>query len=56
LLQDAFSTDVRPAVCEWRAARGLAEDPLDAFRQSGYLEKITLERAAKNAASVTTYA
>jgi L-rhamnose isomerase/sugar isomerase len=56
LLQDAFSTDVRPAVCEWRAARDLAEDPLDAFRQSGYLEKITLERAAKNAASVTTYA
>jgi L-rhamnose isomerase/sugar isomerase len=56
LLQDAFSTDVRPAVCEWRAARDLAEDPLEAFRQSGYLEKITPERAAKNAASVTTYA
>src|SRR5579863_9482360 len=55
-LQDAFSTDVRPAVCEWRAARDLPEDPLEAFRQSGYLEKITSERAAKNAASVTTYA
>ena len=56
LLQDAFSSDVRPVICEWRAARGLAEDPLDAFRQSGYLEKITPERAAKNAAGVTTYA
>ena len=56
LLQDAFSTDVRPAICEWRAAHGLPEDPLEAFRESGYLEKITPERAAKNAASVTTYA
>jgi len=56
LLQDAFSTDVRPAICEWRSARDLAADPLDAFRQSGYLEKITPERAEKNAASITTYA
>jgi hypothetical protein len=27
-----------------------------AFRQSGYLERITAERAAKNAASLTSYA
>jgi L-rhamnose isomerase/sugar isomerase len=56
LLQDAFSTDVRPAICEWRKARQLAEDPLDAFRQSGYLERITTERAKKNASSISTYA
>ncbi len=56
LLQDAFSTDVRPAIRAWRKARGLAEDPLDAFRQSGYLEKITTQRAQKNASSVSSYA
>jgi L-rhamnose isomerase/sugar isomerase len=56
LLQDAFSTDVRPAIRAWRKAHGLAEDPLDAFRQSGYLEKITAQRAEKNASSVSSYA
>ena len=56
LLQDAFSTDVRPAICAWRKAHRLPEDPLDAFRQSGYLEKITAERADKNAASISSYA
>jgi L-rhamnose isomerase/sugar isomerase len=34
----------------------LPEDPLDAFRQSGYLERITAERAKKNAAAVSSYA
>lgn len=43
-LQDAFATDVRPIVREWRAAHGLPADPLDAFRQSGYLERIIAER------------
>ena len=33
-----------------------ARDPLSAFRESGYLEKITAERGAKNAAAVTSYA
>lgn len=44
-LQDAFATDVRPAVREWREAHGLPLDPLEAFRQGGYLERITDERA-----------
>jgi L-rhamnose isomerase/sugar isomerase len=56
LLQDAFATDVRPAIREWRKSKGLPEDPLDAFRQSGYLERITKERAAKNSSNVTSYA
>jgi L-rhamnose isomerase/sugar isomerase len=55
-LKDAFSTDVRPAIREWALSRGLPEDPMAAFRQSGYLERITAERAAKNAASLTSYA
>jgi len=56
LLQDAFATDVRPAIREWRKARRLQEDPLDAFRQSGYLERVTSERQKKNARSITSYA
>jgi L-rhamnose isomerase / sugar isomerase len=56
LLQDAFATDVRPAIREWRVARGLAADPMDAFRQSGYLERITSDRAARNAAANSSYA
>jgi L-rhamnose isomerase/sugar isomerase len=55
-LKDAFSTDVRPAIREWAVARGLPADPMDAFRRSGYLERITAERAARNASTVSTYA
>jgi L-rhamnose isomerase/sugar isomerase len=47
-LKDAFSTDVRPAIAEWRRSHGLAADPLAAFRSSGYLERITADRAEKH--------
>jgi L-rhamnose isomerase/sugar isomerase len=56
LLQDAFATDVRPAIREWRAARGLPTDPLEASRESGYVERITTERADRNAGSASSYA
>jgi L-rhamnose isomerase/sugar isomerase len=56
LLQDAFATDVRPAIQEWRDSKGLPKDPMAAFRESGYLERITKDRAAKNSSSVTSYA
>jgi L-rhamnose isomerase/sugar isomerase len=56
LLQDAFSTDVRPAIREWRAARGLPADPMAAFRESGYLERITAAREGRNSTSATSYA
>ena len=56
LLQDAFATDVRPAIQEWRESKGLPKDPMEAFRQSGYLERITKERAEKNAHNVSSYA
>lgn len=55
-LQDAFATDVRPAIREWRASKGLPENPLDAFRNSGYLERISLERASQNTLNVSSYA
>lgn len=49
--KDAFSTDVRPAVREWRRSKGLVEDPLAAFRASGYMERITRERAGRGSAA-----
>jgi len=55
-LKDAFSTDVRPVIGEWAESKGLPADAMDAFRQSGYLERITANRAAKNAATVSSYA
>jgi L-rhamnose isomerase/sugar isomerase len=55
-LKDAFSTDVRPAVREWARSKGLPEDPMDAFRQSGYLDRITADRAERNAAALSSYA
>jgi L-rhamnose isomerase/sugar isomerase len=46
-LQDAFATDVRPMIRDWRQKKGLPADPLDAFRQSGYLERVTHERSQR---------
>ena len=56
LLQDAFATDVRPAIQTWRDSNGLPQDPLAAFRESGYLERITKERATRNSQNVSSYA
>jgi L-rhamnose isomerase/sugar isomerase len=44
VLMDAFYTDVRPALAEWRESRGLPADPLAAFAASGYQEKINADR------------
>ena len=55
-LKDAFATDVRPVIREWAQSKGLPADPMDAFRQSGYLEKATAERRQRNMASVSSYA
>jgi len=47
VLKDAFETDVRPKVREWRERRGLAPDPLLAFRESGYTERAVRERGGR---------
>jgi L-rhamnose isomerase/sugar isomerase len=52
----AFWTDVRPIVREWREARKLPADPLLALKDSGYVWKISQERGARNANSVSSYA
>jgi L-rhamnose isomerase / sugar isomerase len=44
IVMDAFYTDVRPALAEWRTDRGLAADPMAAFAASGYQETINAER------------
>jgi L-rhamnose isomerase / sugar isomerase len=56
LFRGAFWEDVRPLVRAWRAQKGLPEDPLRALAESGYVERISRERAAKNASISTTYA
>ena len=55
-LRGAFWQDVRPAILEWRKGRGLPEDPMQAFRSSGYLERITRDRGAKNTGASASYA
>jgi L-rhamnose isomerase/sugar isomerase len=55
-LQDAFATDVRPAIREWRSSKGLAADPMAAFRGSGYLDRITRERAGRKVSNTSAYA
>ena len=55
-LKAAFATDVRPIIREWRRSKGLPDDPLKAFRESGYSERIAAERAEKNKGAVASYA
>jgi L-rhamnose isomerase/sugar isomerase len=55
-LRGAFWQDVRPAIREWRKSRGLPENPLHAFRTSGYLERISRERAERNFGASASYA
>jgi L-rhamnose isomerase/sugar isomerase len=44
IFMDAFYTDVRPAMAQWRAERGLPEHPMRAFAESGYQQAIDAER------------
>lgn len=46
VLQEAFETDVRPLLAEFRARQGRDPDPITAFRASGYAERVASERAA----------
>jgi L-rhamnose isomerase/sugar isomerase len=44
ILMDAFYTDVRGDLADWRNGRGFPADPLAAYRASGYAERIVAER------------
>ncbi len=41
---DAFYTDVRPALAQWRESRGLDADPMAAYAASGYQERVEADR------------
>lgn len=44
VFMDAFYTDVRPALAEWRESRGVPADPMAAYAASGYQQQIAAER------------
>ena len=44
IFMDAYNTDVRPLLAQIREEKGLAPDPVRAYRASGYGEKIAAER------------
>jgi len=54
-LRQAFFTDVTPLVNEWRRNHDLPDNPLEALRESGYLERITDERAERNQPPKSSY-
>ena len=44
VFMDAFYTDVRGDLAEWRESRGLAADPMRKYAESGYQKKIESDR------------
>ncbi len=48
LIQQAFFTDVRPLLHVVREEMGLAPEPLQAYRDSGYQDKIAAERGIRS--------
>jgi L-rhamnose isomerase/sugar isomerase len=44
VLMDAFYTDVRRDLADWRESRGLPRSPMQAYAASGYAQKIATER------------
>lgn len=50
VLMDAFNTDVRSIIREWRETKGIDGEPMKAYAKSGYAEKIAAERIGGNQA------
>jgi L-rhamnose isomerase / sugar isomerase len=50
ILMDAFYTDVRPLLADWRETRGLPADPMAAYAASGYGASIVDSRVGGNQA------
>ena len=44
VLMDAFYTDVRSDLADWRSSRDLPPDPMTAYRGSGYADTIVADR------------
>jgi L-rhamnose isomerase/sugar isomerase len=56
VLRDAYLTDVRPVLAERRQSRNLPADPLQAFRESGYAERVAKERGPRTKADAGGFA
>jgi len=50
IYMDAFYTDVRHDLAEWRESRSLPADPTRAYLASGYQEQIEADRVGGNQA------
>ena len=55
-LRDAYLTDVRPLLAEWRRSQRLPADPLQAFRESGYAERVAKERGGRKQTDMSSFA
>ncbi|MCA9257527.1 MAG: sugar isomerase, partial [Phycisphaerales bacterium] len=55
-LREAYYFDVRPFLASYRSGRRVSADPLQAFRESGYAERVATERAPNKPASSSQYA
>ncbi|MET0702619.1 MAG: L-rhamnose isomerase [Mycobacterium sp.] len=51
ILMDAFYTDVRPRLAQWRTERDLPPNPMRAYAESGYQDTINIDRAGGSPAS-----
>ncbi len=50
VLMDAFYTDVRADLADWRSSRGLPADPMRTYASSGHAAQIAADRAGGNQA------
>ncbi|MGH7215028.1 MAG: TIM barrel protein [Tepidisphaeraceae bacterium] len=55
-LKDAFNTDVRPLLAEWRKKKGIDADPMKAYRAGGYEARVAKERSAKKGKQTAAFA
>lgn len=53
IFMDAFYTDVRPDLADWRETRGLPRDPMRTYAESGYQQQIEADRVGGTQAGWT---
>ena len=56
ILRDAYESDVRDLLADWRISRNLPVDPVEELRESGIVKRLTKERVAARKARGETQA
>ncbi|MEM9883209.1 MAG: hypothetical protein AAF800_09865 [Planctomycetota bacterium] len=56
ILKDAYDTDVRSLLADWRTARGLPPDPLAELRSSQIIPKLAKQRRKPDLPATSAYA